>query len=56
MSGRLRRHDHTCGQKLAAEHAKIGHEAAQESNLPSDGLRRPIGFEDLHESGQLQLF
>jgi hypothetical protein len=28
-------------------------EAAQESNLPSDGLRRPAGFEDRigHQAG-----
>ena len=36
--------------------AAASNEAAQESNLPSDGLRRPAGFEDPHESAQMQLF
>jgi hypothetical protein len=43
-------------RRLAAEHREIGHEAAQESNLPSDGLRRPADFEDPHETVQMQLF
>jgi hypothetical protein len=33
----------------------MGNEAAQESNLPSDGLRRPAGFEDPLGYGDSQL-
>jgi hypothetical protein len=40
-------------RKSADEQARTGNEAAQESNLPSDGLRRPAGFEDRigHQAG-----
>jgi hypothetical protein len=33
--------------EIPLNHAGFGHyEAAQESNLPTDGLHRPAGFED----------
>jgi hypothetical protein len=40
-------------RKPAGEQGKVGNEAAQESNLPSAGLRRPAGFEDRigHQAG-----
>jgi hypothetical protein len=40
-------------RKPADEQAEMGNEAAQESNLPSAGLRRPAGFEDRigHQAG-----
>ncbi|MDX6541528.1 MAG: hypothetical protein QOI71_3138 [Gaiellales bacterium] len=39
--------------KIAREQVKALNEAAQESNLPSAGLRRPAGFEDRigHQAG-----
>ncbi|MDX6621746.1 MAG: hypothetical protein QOK36_4132 [Gaiellales bacterium] len=40
-------------RKPLDEQAELDSEAAQESNLPSDGLRRPAGFEDRigHQAG-----
>jgi hypothetical protein len=40
-------------QRNLVEQARMDDEAAQESNLPSDGLRRPAGFEDRigHQAG-----
>jgi hypothetical protein len=40
-------------KKTGDEQARKDDEAAQESNLPSDGLRRPTGFEDRigHQAG-----
>jgi hypothetical protein len=40
-------------RKPGDEQVEMDGEAAQESNLPSDGLRRPAGFEDRigHQAG-----
>ena len=44
-------HHHSTAIKNHSEQDIHVYEAAQESNLPSDGLRRPAGFEGMTDFG-----